>query len=72
MQNCGKVNEFIELNFKKINLRCNFCGSEELVKLFSKPSVLGIYKDNESKTSCGKGERGDSPPCIDMHLLPAW
>lgn len=64
-KNCGKVNEFIELNFKEINLRCNFCGSGELIKSFSKLSVLSTNKDNISKTCCGREERCDSPPCND-------
>ncbi len=63
-KNCGKVSEFIELNFDEINLKCKFCGSYQLIKLFSKPSLLNNSRES-GKTCCGRDERCDTPPCKD-------
>ncbi len=68
-KNCDKISEFlIGVNQDKPEIKCEFCGSKELEKIFSKT----IVRTNSSipglrggKTCCGRDERCDTPPCSD-------
>jgi len=59
---CGKINEFIEIISSDKKFKCQFCGSEELQKIVSKPSFLKNFGE-KGKTCCGRDERCDTPPC---------
>ncbi len=61
-KNCEKINEFFLSDFNEGDLKCNFCGGKELVRLFSKTSVLKNTR-SKGKTCCGRDERCDTPPC---------
>ena len=64
--NCGKINEFLEgVGQGEEEKICKFCGSKQLVKIFSVINVLseedGI--NFQDKTCCGKDEPCEKPPC---------
>lgn len=47
-----------------LGLRCSQCGSEDLEKILSSPSMVSSGKSRApGKTCCGREERCDVPPC---------
>jgi len=68
-KNCGKVNEFlVGVGQENVEIKCNWCGSKELEKIFSRSfiSMSGrIVGSQEGKTCCGRDEPCDTPPCSD-------
>ena len=61
---CGKVSEFL-LATSTINkaLTCPDCGSQNLEKLISAPSLLKDRANAPGTTCCGREERCETPPC---------
>lgn len=68
-QDCGKVSEFLVGVSKDVaKIRCNFCKSHNLKKMFSQSFVSTgghMVGSQGDKTCCGRSERCDSPPCAD-------
>lgn len=66
-RDCGKVTEFlIGVTKDKAEMKCSFCGSKKLGKLFSQSFVSTgnrIIGSQGGKTCCGRTERCDTPPC---------
>jgi len=61
-ESCGAVFEVIKEENKSIS--CARCGSSDVKRLFSGPSLIkseGYI--NNGKTCCGRDERCTSPPC---------
>jgi len=67
--NCGKISEFlVGVTQEKVEIKCKYCGSEELNKIFSKSNVSRsghLIASQGGKTCCGRDERCDTPPCSD-------
>ena len=65
-QDCGKISEIYFATFNQNKpLNCSHCGSDNLTKLFSTPSV-NVRKDvSNGLTCCGRTERCSTPPCSD-------
>ena len=75
--NCGKISEFlVGVTQEKLEIRCRYCGSKELNKIFSKSFIsksghliasqggkLARRSLGEGGTCCGREERCDVPPC---------
>jgi putative FmdB family regulatory protein len=63
-QECGEVSEFLLSNFGAgENLACPSCGSENLERLISAPSLLKERTNAPGTTCCGRTERCETPPC---------
>ena len=66
---CGKVSEFlIGVTKGAVEIKCNFCGSKNMDKIFSRSfiSTAGhVIGSQKGKTCCGRTERCDNPPCSD-------
>lgn len=61
---CGEVTEFILPSVSAImDSACSACGSRNLEKLISAPSLLKNYTAPSGKTCCGRDERCESPAC---------
>ncbi|MFA4984902.1 MAG: zinc ribbon domain-containing protein [Candidatus Omnitrophota bacterium] len=64
---CGKTNEFlVGVGSDKAEIRCSFCKSTKLDKLFSGafiPAAGSIIGSQSGKTCCGRAERCQKPPC---------
>ena len=64
---CGKINEFlIGVGQENIEIRCKFCQSKRLDKIFSQSFISKggqIIGSQGGKTCCGRTERCDTPPC---------
>jgi putative FmdB family regulatory protein len=61
-RNCGHTSEFFIQNMADINLKCESCGSHDLEKMLSIPSVIKS-QGRDATTCCGREERCDTPPC---------
>jgi putative FmdB family regulatory protein len=63
-RSCGKVSEFLVREPKDIaENRCPACGSRDLERQMSVPSVLRDRTDTRGATCCGRTERCEKPPC---------
>ncbi len=62
-QDCGQVSEVLIHGFDNKATKCPACGSHELTKLLSVPSVLKEESRHSGSTCCGRTERCDKPPC---------
>lgn len=66
-RDCGKVSEFlIGVTKENPEIKCGFCNSKKLDKLFSQSFVATsnrIIGSQGGKTCCGRAERCDTPPC---------
>jgi putative FmdB family regulatory protein len=62
-QSCGQVSEVLVHGFENGNPMCPNCGSHDLDKLLSVPSVLKENSHHSGSTCCGRTERCDKPPC---------
>jgi putative FmdB family regulatory protein len=66
---CGKLNEFLIRAAKdKTEIKCKYCNSKELDRIFSKSFVAksgNFIGSQQGKTCCGRDERCDFPPCSD-------
>ena len=64
---CGKVSEFLTgMVQEKTEIKCKYCGSKEVHKIFSKSFVATngqLIGSQNGKTCCGRTERCDTPPC---------
>ena len=61
---CGKVSDFI-LNGSSDGKKpaCLGCGSRNLEKLISTPSLMKHKTNPPGTTCCGRTERCETPPC---------
>jgi putative FmdB family regulatory protein len=68
-KDCGKISEFlIGVVRDTLEIKCHFCGSKEVDKIFSKsftPAAGNLPGSQGGKTCCGREERCDTPPCSD-------
>jgi putative FmdB family regulatory protein len=63
-QSCGQISEILILSTNDdAELLCLHCGSNELQKLFSVPSIVTERKRIPGTTCCGRTERCEKPPC---------
>jgi putative FmdB family regulatory protein len=63
-QECGNVSEFLILSSSDSRtLDCPICGSQNLEKLISAPSLLRNSANTSNTTCCGRTERCETPPC---------
>jgi len=67
---CGKISEFLVGigRDETSEFKCEYCGSKELTKVFSKSHVSKsnhTIGQQKGKTCCGRDERCDTPPCSD-------
>jgi len=66
-KDCGKVSEFlVGVGQGKMEIKCSFCGSKKLEKIFSQSFIStagSIIGSGGGKTCCGRTERCDTPPC---------
>jgi len=61
---CGEVSEFlVPSSADGGTLACSSCGSQNLEKLISSPSLLKDRRDTAGATCCGQEERCEKPPC---------
>ena len=63
-QECGEVSEFLVANFSDSRtLNCPGCGSQNLERLITAPSLLKGRANALGTTCCGREERCETPPC---------
>lgn len=63
-QSCGHVSEVLVPSFNNtINPDCPDCGSHDLERLFSIPSMVVGKGQNSTNICCGRTERCERPPC---------
>lgn len=63
-QECGKVSEFFfRTSSDSRTFTCPNCGSHNLDKLLSVPSLLKVEADAADTTCCGRTKRCETPPC---------
>lgn len=66
-KDCGKISEFlIGVGQEYFEIKCNFCKSKKLDKIFSQSFIstgAQIIGSQGGKTCCGRAERCDTPPC---------
>ena len=61
---CGEVSEFlVPSSADGGTLACSSCGSQNLEKLISAPSLLKDRRNTAGATCCGREERCETPPC---------
>jgi len=61
---CGEVSEFlVPVSADGGTLTCSSCGSQNLEKLISAPSLLKDRRNTAGATCCGREERCEKPPC---------
>ena len=61
---CGEVSDFLLLNVSAVgDLTCSGCGSHNLEKLISAPSLLKNSTATSGRTCCGREERCEIPAC---------
>ena len=63
-QECGEVSEFlVPSSADGGTLACPGCGSRNMERLISAPSLLKNRADAPGTTCCGREERCETPPC---------
>ena len=66
---CGKISKLlVGVVQEKQEIKCEYCGSRELDKIFSTSSIRtkgGVIGSQGGRTCCGRDERCDTPPCAD-------
>ena len=63
-RDCGQMSEFLVKTMSGVeNQTCPKCGSGDMEKLFSAPSLLRENATMPGHTCCGRIERCDTPPC---------
>jgi putative FmdB family regulatory protein len=60
---CGTTSEFLIHHQELHDLECPTCGSKELNRLLSAPSLMRSETRMPGTTCCGREERCDTPPC---------
>ena len=61
---CGGTSEFRVSSYSASqSLVCSICGSHDLERLISAPSLLRVGANAPGTTCCGREERCESPPC---------
>jgi len=62
--NCGRIQEFLVMGGKEIDIACPDCGSRDMERLLSLASFINAETSRlPGKTCCGRDERCESPPC---------
>ena len=62
-QECGEVSEILLRSTDSQAARCPNCGSHNLDRLLSVPSLLKGRAAASGTTCCGRAERCEAPPC---------
>jgi len=63
-QECGEVSEFLVPSYSaNSTLACPSCGSQNLERLISAPSLLKDRRNTAGATCCGREERCETSPC---------
>jgi len=63
-RSCGQVSEVLIHGFASVKKPlCSNCGSDNLQRLLSVPSLLKEKTNAQGTTCCGRTERCDKPPC---------
>jgi len=60
-EDCGKIFESSIAEVTKLS--CRSCGSENIKRIFSTPSLVKEKSKSGGKTCCGRDERCGMPPC---------
>jgi len=61
---CGEVSEYMTLSYSASStVVCSSCGSRELERLISAPSLLRSKASTPGTTCCGREERCETPAC---------
>lgn len=62
--NCGEIIEVFQKTSLQKNVNCQYCGSNDMEKLFSIPGSVKVADTSpKGSTCCGRTERCDTPPC---------
>ncbi|RKY32645.1 MAG: zinc ribbon domain-containing protein [Candidatus Omnitrophota bacterium] len=68
-KDCSRISEFLfGVAGEQPEMKCRFCGSKKLEKIFSRSNVRANSNRIGSQgglTCCGRTERCDTPPCSD-------
>ena len=63
-RDCGQVSEFLVRTMSgSRNQSCRYCGSGNMEKLLSTPTLLKENVSVPGHTCCGREERCEMPPC---------
>ena len=63
-QDCGEVSELRVPSYSASSTAtCSSCGSHEVERLISAPSLLRSTANTPGTTCCGREERCDAAPC---------
>ena len=62
-RSCGQVSEVLVHGSDAGNSVCPGCGSHDLERLLSAPSLVMEKGKPSGSTCCGRTERCDKPPC---------
>ncbi|MCK4352270.1 zinc ribbon domain-containing protein [candidate division WOR-3 bacterium] len=64
---CGKVTEIFQKSLTSNEPAiCSHCGSTNLMRLISAPTMVRVGDSSpKGTTCCGRTERCDTPPCSD-------
>lgn len=63
-EECGAISEFLTGVGKDERISCRQCGSPELERIMSSPSLLHEAAERDpGHTCCGREERCETPPC---------
>lgn len=63
---CGEIAEFRITSQSQVGLLiCKKCGSQNMDRLISIPSIFTGRSASSGHTCCGKTERCEKPPCSD-------
>lgn len=61
---CGEISEYrVTAPDEKGSLACKSCGSPEIDRKISVPSISSGARASSGHTCCGKTERCEKPPC---------
>jgi putative FmdB family regulatory protein len=63
-QECGELSEaLLSISSDSRTLACPSCGSQNLERLISAPSLMKEKANPPGTTCCGRTERCETPPC---------
>ncbi|MDY6918492.1 MAG: zinc ribbon domain-containing protein [Chloroflexota bacterium] len=60
---CGQISEILVRSATGEAASCPACGSEDVERLLSTPTVMRIDAPAPGTTCCGRTERCQTPPC---------
>ena len=61
---CGEMSEFRVSSYSASQTpACSNCGSPDMERLISAPTLLRVEANSSGTTCCGREERCEVPPC---------